>query len=572
MNAPIGSMMTRSVVRVCEHFSVATLEELLLERNLSGVPVVDDDQKLVGFAAMTDIVRYLHDRENTGEASADAGAGLGWGFHEEPEPTTVAHLMAPIAFELRESCPVAKAVSLMAMQHVHRIPVVSDDGELVGIVTSGDIVRYLARAGRAASDPAKADVADDRDAAERECLTEADRLMSLGFLTGGVAHEINNALTPMRLSLGRLISFELSRRPLGAERLHRIELLQDVREGVARIERVIRELKAFSHVDDSERRPVDIAALVEVAIGQAAHEIRHHARLVCEYSSVPSVRARPAELRQVLLNLLVNAAQAIPLGEAHLNEILVVTRTDDHGCAVIEIKDTGTGIAPEMLSRIFEPFFTTRSEGRLGLGLGLAMSRDIVAALDGEITIESEVGMGTTVRVVLPPCDEISAAINEAPPDHTEHDVRRRILIVDDDRPVAAAIAFELGTHDVVVAESGREALEILRRDKNFDVILCDLMMPEISGMDVYESLRLVDPALLGRVVLMTGGAFTTRAGQFLSEVAAPMIEKPFYPGQLHAIVNTLEHRREVVGPRNTDGAVDEGERRRDHRDAARRE
>jgi DNA-binding NtrC family response regulator len=124
---------------------------------------------------------------------------------------------------------------------------------------------------------------------------------------------------------------------------------------------------------------------------------------------------------------------------------------------------------------------------------------------------------------------------------------RKRILIIDDDRPVAAAIALELGAHDVVVAESGREALEILRHDKSFDVILCDLMMPEVSGMDVYESLRLVDPALLGRVVLMTGGAFTKRAGQFLAEVDAPMIEKPFHPGQLHAVVNALDQRREQI-------------------------
>jgi len=94
------------------------------------------------------------------------------------------------------------------------------------------------------------------------------------------------------------------------------------------------------------------------------------------------------------------------------------------------------------------------------------------------------------------------------------------------------------------VAESGREALEILRRDKAFDVILCDLMMPEVSGMDVYESLRLMDPALVRRVVLMTGGAFTQRAGQFLAQVDAPLIEKPFEPGQLHAIVSGLESRR----------------------------
>jgi signal transduction histidine kinase/CheY-like chemotaxis protein len=546
MHVPISEVMARNVVCVPEHFSVTTLEELLLDRGLSGVPVVDDDGRPVGFVAMTDIVRELHYRAETTQASADDS--LGWGFHEEPEPRTVAQVMTPVAFELPASCLVAKAIRLMATQHVHRVPVVSEAGNLLGIVSAGDIVRYLARAGRAASEPAEDADADAQDVAARERLTEADRVVSLGFLAGGVAHQVNNALTPMRLSLGRLVSFELSRRPRSAERLHRIELLQDVREGVARVEQIIRELKAFSHTDGPSR-PVDVSALLEVAIGLAGHEIRHRARLVCDYATAPAVRAKPAELRQVFLNLLVNAAQAIPEGEAHVNEIRVMTRTDDHGRAVVEIKDTGAGIPADVATRIFEPFFTARSESR-GLGLGLTVSRDVVSALDGEITIDSVVGKGTTVRVVLPPCDGETLAAgmpNEPQPHHAAPSERRRILIIDDDRPVAAALALELSAHDVVVAESGREALEILRHDKDFDVILCDLMMPEISGMDVYEALRLLDPTLLDRVVLMTGGAFTARARQFLTEVDTPMIEKPFHPGQLHALVNALEHRRELA-------------------------
>jgi len=204
-----------------------------------------------------------------------------------------------------------------------------------------------------------------------------------------------------------------------------------------------------------------------------------------------------------------------------------------------------------VVTRIFEPFFTTRPEGK-GLGLGLSVSRDIVAALDGQITVDSVVGKGTTVRVALPACYEEAVPPNapsQVLPDPAETSERRRILILDDDRPVAAALALELEEHDVVVAESGREALEILRHDQDFDVILCDLMMPEISGMDVYESLRLLNPTLQGRVVLMTGGAFTARARQFLANVDAMMIEKPFHPGQLHAVVHALEHRRERARP-----------------------
>ena len=386
-------------------------------------------------------------------------------------------------------------------------------------------------------------------AGDTDRVTEADRLLSLGFLAGGVAHQINNALTPMRLSLGRLTSFELSRRPVTAEGRHRIELLQDTREGVARIERVLRELKAFSHMDDGPSVPVDASALLQVAVGLAAHEIRHRARLICEFAATPPVQARPAELRQVFLNLLINAAHAIPEGEAHLNEIHVMTHTDPQGRAVFEIADTGSGMTSEVMVRIFEPFYSKSVDGT-GLGLGLAVSRDVIAALDGEITVDSIDGKGTLVRIAIPPSAaglDHAVTNDSSSPEPGEHSQRRRILIVDDDRPVAAAIALELEGHDVVVASSGREALAILRRDKNFDMILCDLMMPEVSGIDVYESLRLVEPSLLDRVVLMTGGAFTVRAGQFLSRVDVHVVEKPFDAGQLHALVRTLEHRVEVA-------------------------
>jgi len=383
------------------------------------------------------------------------------------------------------------------------------------------------------------------DAMAPSTLCVLDREVSLGFLAGGIAHQINHALTSMRLSLGRLTSFELSRRPPSAEQAHRVELLQDVREGVQRIEQIIRELKGFSHTDGPSQ-PVDVTAVLDVALGLVAHEIRHRARLVCDCAAVPLIHGKPAELLQVFVNLLVNAAQATPEGEAYVNEIRVTTRTDDHGRAVIEIKDTGIGIPSDVATRIFEPFFTTQPRHR-GLGLGLTLSRDIVSALDGEIAIDSVVGKGTTVRVALPPCDAeaVSACLPDAPqPDRATPSERWRILIVDDDRPVAAKLALELDAHDVVVAESGREALQILDHDKRFDVILCDLMMPEITGIEVYEALRRIAPALLDHVVLMTGDACTARAWQFLSEVNALVLDKPFHPEQLHDVVNALGYRR----------------------------
>jgi CheY-like chemotaxis protein len=385
---------------------------------------------------------------------------------------------------------------------------------------------------------------DDRDPT-RAARDEIDRLVSLGYLAGGIAHEINNALTSMRLSLGRLISFELSRRPMSSEGTHRIELLQDVREGVSRIERIVRELKAFSHVEDAPVTTIDVVAELETARGLVAHEIHHRARLVCNYAPVPPVRARATELRQVFVSILLNAIHAIPAGEAHRHEIRLATRSEPPGRVMIEIADTGTGIPPEVARRIFEPFFTTTPSQ--ALGLGLAISRDVIAALDGDITIDSTAGQGTTVRLTLPTTEAAFDSASSAPtPVVTTTAAQRRILIVDDDRPVAAAIALELNTHDVIVTESGREALEVLRRDADFDLILCDLMMPEVTGMDVHEALRTIAPSLLTRIVFMTGGAFTEQARHFLTDLNPRLIEKPFQAGELVAIVQAVQPRQRV--------------------------
>lgn len=390
---------------------------------------------------------------------------------------------------------------------------------------------------RPAERPGKEEEVDD----VRASLDEVERLVSLGFLAGGIAHEINNALTSMRLSLGRLVSFEMSRRPMSSESLHRVELLQDVREGVSRIERIVRELRAFSHVEDGPVRVVDVQAELDTAIGLVAHEIRHRAQLECNYSPIPPVRARPGALRQVFVNVFLNAVHAIREGEANIQEIRVTTRTDERHRAVVEIADTGTGIPPDVARRVFEPFFTTG----LGLGLGLGQSRDVIAALDGEIVIDSVAGTGTTVRISIPSTTErVEQTSSEDGPTQADAVGQRRILIIDDDRPVAAAIALELGLHDVVVAESGREALELLRREKDFDLILCDLMMPDVTGMDVYEALRAIDPSLLERVVLMTGGAFTPAAREFLAVTNAPLIEKPFQAGALLELVAATAPRR----------------------------
>jgi signal transduction histidine kinase len=371
----------------------------------------------------------------------------------------------------------------------------------------------------------------------------ADWLPALGSLAGGIADQINNALTYMRLSTGRLISLEQSLRPVTPLRQHRLDMLHDVRTGIVQIERINSELAHFSQMDRSTAGPVDLPALIESVISVAGHEIHHRARLLCEYGPVPRVNGSEAALRQVLLNLIVNAAQAIPDGEAHHNDLRIATCTDAAGRAVVEVSDTGAGIAPHLMEKIFEPLFTTRASGT-AIGLGLSVCPALVKALGGEITAESVEGQGTTMRVMLPPARpaEAARAVARTLPLAAIPASDRspgRVMVVDDEPTVARIVALELDLEglDVVVASSGREALEVLRVDRTFDVVLCDVMMPEISGVDLYRAVAAMDPDVAARFVFMSGGVFNERAASFLREVPNPRLHKPFTARDLLACV-----------------------------------
>jgi CheY-like chemotaxis protein len=294
---------------------------------------------------------------------------------------------------------------------------------------------------------------------------------------------------------------------------------------------------------------MDLRAIVDTTVTLAAHEIRRRAQLSCHLDELPPVLGREQALRQVFLHLLINAAQAMPDDATDRNRVEVRSRTDAAGNAVVEIDDTGPGIPAVALGRIFEPFFTTRPPGQ-GLGLGLSVCLELVTAMGGRIAVESEAGRGTRVRVVLPPAPPVPREVAAPPRPSRVASARRRFLIIDDDRPVAAAVALELAEdHDVVVAGSGREALEILRRDPAFDVVLCDLMMPEMSGMELFAWLQPIEPELAGRIVFMTGGVFTPRAEHFLRETTNVRLDKPFRSADLRRVI-------EGVAPRHGHGRL----------------
>lgn len=238
------------------------------------------------------------------------------------------------------------------------------------------------------------------------------------------------------------------------------------------------------------------------------------------------VKANESRLGQVFLNLLLNAAQAIPDGAAPENEIRIRTRTDGLGRAVVEVSDTGRGIPEDLRARVFDPFFTTKPVGE-GTGLGLSICLGIVRSIGGEILLESEVGEGSTFRVALPPHqpDRATAIFPQAdlPPLQ-----RVKLLVVDDEPYICTAIQRLLRReHRVTALTTVREALALLESGERFDVILSDLMMPEQNGEDFYKELNRVAPDQAKRMIFMTGGAFTPRSEEFLRSSPVPQVAKP---------------------------------------------
>ena len=385
------------------------------------------------------------------------------------------------------------------------------------------------------------------DISEREELRArvalADRMSSVGTLAAGVAHEINNPLAYVMANL----DYALSETPGGsggappADDL--AQVLREAREGAERIRLIVRDLKTFSRPADERMEWLDLHQALDSAATMAWNEIRHRARLVKQYQSVPLVHANEGRLGQVFLNLLVNAAHAIPEGAADQHEIRISTRVDAEGRVIIEVRDTGGGIPEAIRSRIFEPFFTTKPIGE-GTGLGLSICHTLVTHMRGELQFESEVGQGTVFRVVLPAPErpEREPAVEREPfPLRGEGAVLRRgrILVVDDETRVLSALERTLGqAHEVIVFDRAQAALAWMDQGRPWDLILCDVMMPEMTGEEFYSALAQRWPERVRDILFVTGGAFTVTAREFLDRVGNPRLDKPFDFQALNALVN----------------------------------
>lgn len=358
--------------------------------------------------------------------------------------------------------------------------------------------------------------------ASRELTARAmqlDRMVAVGTLAAGVGHEINNPLSYLLLNLQ-----DLSRRlPGGAIPIDECtELLGEAEEATKRIAAIVGSLRALSRQDET-RDHVGVADAARAAISTTAHQANLRAKVTCRVLSDAHVYANEARLTQVFVNLIMNAVHALPdTRDDNRIEVRVIERDS---WVQAEVVDNGEGMTEETAARAFDPFFTTKPAG-VGTGLGLSICRETVEAVGGRLEIDSRVGEGTTVRVSLPVAS--SAPKSRRRPSPTPMRRAFSVLIVDDEPTLRLAYERVLTRHaTVMVAESAREALALLESGRRPDVILTDLMMPKMSGIELYAAVGQRFGDLAPRMLFMSGGAFDPESRRFCARMGDRVLNKP---------------------------------------------
>jgi signal transduction histidine kinase len=388
----------------------------------------------------------------------------------------------------------------------------------------------------------------------RDRLAVSERMASMGLLAAGVAHEIKNPLAAViaNLEIAQAVQSVIDRlrdkldgqasAVLPPELDDDLQLardaLSDALEASERIRDIVRDVQLFTGTVGDGLSPTDVHAVLESSLRLAQTEIRGRATPVKNYGPIPLAQAHAARLGQVFLNLIINAAQAIPEGDPSANTIRLSTWRAQGGRVVVEVEDTGVGIQPESLQRVFEPFFTTKPVG-VGTGLGLPICRTIVQTFGGELTVASEPGRGSRFRLSIPAAE---AALPPPVVTAVPHQPRRsRILIVDDDAVLARSIERQLRlAHEVVCTCSAREALQLLTGEHSFDVVICDLLMPEMHGFELHRRVRQLDARMADAMIFMTGASAPSAPDQQDPEASRCIrLEKPFDRG---ALLAAIEH------------------------------
>lgn len=412
-----------------------------------------------------------------------------------------------------------------------------------------------------------------RDLSERKSyethLLETDRLASLGQMAAGVGHEVNNPLCFIVLKL------EILKEQLAAKSdTSAIDSICEIEDGISRIQTIVGDLKTLSrdHGDDLSSF-VDITKTLVAAISMAKNEIQQRAQLEVEITDLSPLLVNEARLGQIFLNLLINAAQAIEPGNINKNKI-IVRAYNDGPMVTVQISDTGSGIPEFVQENLFKPFYTTKPVGQ-GTGLGLSICKSLVGRFNGTLSFKSENGIGTTFTVSFPAAKELNLRTHVGPieidqhvPDRMKNNAaihenrqiydssdqasrgkdlslskqsKKRILVIDDDDMVLETLAGVLSKNYIPVAlNDAAAALAELNSGVQFDAIICDLMMPNMNGMQFYDALKKLNSEFCQKVIFLTGGSFTEIADTFLNQKEIISFQKPIRKKELFEILEKI--------------------------------
>jgi signal transduction histidine kinase len=413
----------------------------------------------------------------------------------------------------------------LAVAGVYAAPYLVDLGFIVPIAAVGYALTSRFVADARALDALRAELSrrvDERTAEltrTQEQLHRAEKLAALGQFAAGVAHEVNNPAAVVSANLGYIADCES-------------DALSDdgrdaVRESVSSIQRIsaiVRQLLDAGRLasDANTSRPVALRPVVDEAARAARARYGRRARISNRVDTEITAFGQEGVLAQVLGNLVMNAVQAIPENDC-TGEVRVHAEAEGERVVVV-VEDDGCGMEPDVLRRIFEPFFTTKPFGS-GTGLGLAVSRGLVLGLGGDLRFESTPGAGTRAFLELRRAPPPGSADPGTP---RRHRSGRRVLVIDDEGAIRSSLRRLLGAHCSVVIAEGVDAGLRLLDDDSFDLVLCDVMMPDGGGERLFRTLLARDPAAARKVVFITGGTVTANARDFLRAQPQPVLFKPF--------------------------------------------
>jgi signal transduction histidine kinase len=384
----------------------------------------------------------------------------------------------------------------------------------------------------------------------QEQMVQMEKMASIGLLTAGIAHEINNPLAFI------LPNFEVveewlnsAREGKAHDRVQNLDelakLVIECRRGLDRIVRIVRQLRVFSHPGQQDLGPVDVDAVVRSVVALVERELAGRAAVTVYASQDSRARGNEEQLRQVLLNLLINSSHSVspPRTDGRI-DVFVEKRDEEIAIRVI---DNGCGISPEHIRRVFDPFFTTKSVGH-GTGMGLAISRDLVKKMGGNIALESHLGRGTAVTIGLPVWREESTAETAGDPTRTptpelsmpKSTRRLSIIIIEDETALLLPLRRMLADrHDVLTFSDSRDGLRCLIERDPPDVIICDINMPEVNGLDLYRLVTRDRPFLAERFVFLTGGD-SDELATLVAQGPCRVLEKPVHRKDLIAVIDFI--------------------------------